>query len=64
MSTDQLGRRPAIEVLYVQDCPHYPGTLALVSMQAAKVALEGPSRGPAEQWWCRWWRRWRPGSRG
>jgi hypothetical protein len=29
-TTDQPRRRPVIEVLYVQDCPHYQQTLALV----------------------------------
>ena len=29
-TTDPSRRRPVIEVLYVQECPHYPATLALV----------------------------------
>jgi hypothetical protein len=39
-TTDQLRRRPVIEVLYVQDCPHYPGTLALVERVRAELAID------------------------
>jgi hypothetical protein len=44
MSTDQLGRRPVIEVLYVQDCPHYPETLALVERVRAELGIEAQLR--------------------
>jgi hypothetical protein len=44
MSTDQLGRRPVIEVLYVQDCPHYPETLALVERVRAELGVEAQLR--------------------
>jgi hypothetical protein len=40
MTTDRLGRRPVIEVLYVQDCPHYPATLALVERVRAEVGID------------------------
>jgi hypothetical protein len=40
MPTDQLGRRPVIEVLYVQHCPHYQGTLALVERVRAELAID------------------------
>jgi hypothetical protein len=33
-------RRPVIEVLYVQDCPHYPGTLALVERVRAELGID------------------------
>ena len=36
-TTDQPRPRPVIEVLYVQDCPHYRETLALV--ERVRVAL-------------------------
>jgi hypothetical protein len=38
--TDRPGRRPAIEVLYVQYCPHYPGTLALVERAELGIDTE------------------------
>jgi hypothetical protein len=44
MSTDQLGRRPVIEVLYVQDCPHYPETLALVERVRAELGIKAQLR--------------------
>jgi hypothetical protein len=44
MSTDQLGRRPVIEVLYVQDCPHCPGTLALVERVRAELGIDAQLR--------------------
>jgi hypothetical protein len=41
MSTaDQSRRRPVIEVLYVQDCPHYQATLALVERVRAEVGID------------------------
>jgi hypothetical protein len=39
-TTDPPGRRPVIEVLYVQDCPHYPATLALVERVRAEVGID------------------------
>ena len=40
-TTDQPSRRrPVIEVLYVQDCPHYPATLALVERVQGEVGLD------------------------
>ena len=33
-------RRPVIEVLYVQDCPHYQATLALVERVRAEVGID------------------------
>jgi hypothetical protein len=41
MSTaDESRRRPVIEVLYVQDCPHYQATLALVERVRAEVGID------------------------
>jgi hypothetical protein len=40
MTTDRSGRRPVIEVLYVQDCPHYRGTLALVEQVRAELGID------------------------
>jgi hypothetical protein len=40
MTTDRPARRPVIEVLYVQDCPHYPATLALVERVRAEVGID------------------------
>jgi hypothetical protein len=37
---DRLGHRPVIEVLYVQDCPHYPGMLALVERIRAELGID------------------------
>jgi hypothetical protein len=31
--------RPVVEVLYVQDCPHYPGTLALVQRVLTELGI-------------------------
>jgi hypothetical protein len=39
-TTDQPRRRPVIEVLYVQDCPHYPATLALVERVRAEAGID------------------------
>ncbi len=38
-TTDQPRRRPVVEVLYVQDCPHYPATLALVERILAELGI-------------------------
>ena len=41
MSTaDQSRRRPVIEVLYVQDCPHYRETLALVDRVRGELGID------------------------
>jgi hypothetical protein len=37
---DAPGHRPVIEVLYVQDCPHYPATLALVERVRAELGID------------------------
>jgi len=39
-TTDQPSRRPVIEVLYVQDCPHYRETLALVERVRAELGID------------------------
>ena len=44
MATDQSRRRPAIEVLYVQDCPHYRGTMALVEQVSAELGIDAELR--------------------
>ena len=44
MATDQQGSRPVIEVLYVQDCPHYPATLALVEGIRAELGVDAELR--------------------
>jgi hypothetical protein len=31
--------RPVVEVLYVQDCPHYPATLAVVQRVVAELGI-------------------------
>jgi hypothetical protein len=40
MVTRQLRRRPLIEVLYVRDCPHYAGALALVERVRAELGID------------------------
>jgi hypothetical protein len=40
MAADRSGHRPNIEVLYVQDCPHYPATLALVERVRAGLGVD------------------------
>jgi hypothetical protein len=44
MAADRSGHRPLIEVLYVQDCPHYPGTLAMVERVRAELAIDAELR--------------------
>jgi hypothetical protein len=44
MTTDRPGYRPVIEVLYVQDCPHYPATLALVERLRAELGIDAELR--------------------
>jgi hypothetical protein len=39
-TTDQARRRPVIEVLYVQDCPHYRETLALVERVRDELGID------------------------
>lgn len=39
-TTDQPRRRPVIEVLYVQDCPHYQDTLAMVERVRAELGID------------------------
>jgi hypothetical protein len=43
-TTDQPGHRPVIEVLYVQDCPYYRGTLALVERVRAELGIDAELR--------------------
>jgi hypothetical protein len=43
-TTDRPGHRPVIEVLYVQDCPHYPATLALVERLRAELGIDAELR--------------------
>src|SRR4029453_18896428 len=37
---DPSRRRPVVEVLYVQDCPHYQATLALVERVRAELGID------------------------
>jgi hypothetical protein len=37
---DPSRRRPVIEVLYVQDCPHYQDTLALVDRVRGELSID------------------------
>ena len=39
-TADPSRRRPVIEVLYVQDCPHYQATLALVERIRAELGID------------------------
>ena len=43
-TTDQPWRRPVIEVLYVQDCPHYQQTLALVDRVRGDLGIDAELR--------------------
>ena len=43
-TTGRPGHRPVIEVLYVRDCPHYPGTLALVERVRAELEIDAELR--------------------
>jgi hypothetical protein len=43
-TTDEPGQRPVIEVLYVQDCPNYPGALALVERVRAELGIDAELR--------------------
>ena len=40
MVTRQPGHRPRIEVLYVPECPHYPGALALVERIRGELGID------------------------
>jgi hypothetical protein len=44
MAEDRAGHLPVVEVLYVQDCPHYPGTLALVQRVLAELGIAAEIR--------------------
>jgi hypothetical protein len=44
MATDRSGHRPVIEVLYVQHCPHHPGTLELIERIRAELGLDAELR--------------------
>jgi len=44
MATEQSRRRPVIEVLYVQDCPHYRETLALVERIQGELGIDAELR--------------------
>jgi len=44
MATDRSGRAPVIEVLYVQDCPHYQETLAMVERVQGELGIEAELR--------------------
>jgi hypothetical protein len=39
-TADPSRRRPVVEVLYVQDCPHYQATLALVERVRAELGID------------------------
>jgi hypothetical protein len=43
-TTDRLGHRPLIDVLYVQGCPNYPGALALVERVRAELDVDAELR--------------------
>ena len=43
-TTDPSRRRPVIEVLYVQDCPHYRETLALVDRVRGELGIDAELR--------------------
>ena len=44
MANGRAAHRPVVEVLYVQDCPHYPATLALVQGVLAELAIAAEVR--------------------
>jgi len=43
-TTNQPWRRPVIEVLYAQDCPHYQQTLALVDRVRGDLGIDAELR--------------------
>jgi hypothetical protein len=44
MTTERLGHRPVIDVLYVEDCPNYAWTLALVQRVRAELGIDADLR--------------------
>jgi hypothetical protein len=44
MTTEQLARRPVIEVLHSADCPNYPEALALVERVQAALGIDAELR--------------------
>jgi hypothetical protein len=44
MATDQSGGRSLIEVLYVQDCPHYQQTIAMVERVLGELGIDAELR--------------------
>jgi hypothetical protein len=44
MGTGQPQHRPLIEVLYVRDCPHYAGALALVERVRRELGIDAELR--------------------
>ncbi len=44
MTTEQLGHRPVIDVLHVEDCPNYPEALALVERVRAELGIDAELR--------------------
>jgi hypothetical protein len=44
MTTDRPVHRPIIDVLYVQDCPNYPETLALVQRVGTELGIDAELR--------------------
>jgi hypothetical protein len=44
MAEGRTRHRPVVEVLYVQDCPHYPAALALVQQVLTELAIDAEVR--------------------
>jgi hypothetical protein len=44
MTTEQLARRPVIEVLHTADCPNYPEALAMVERVQAETGVNAELR--------------------
>jgi hypothetical protein len=40
MTTDRPGHRPVVEVLFVEQCPNYPGALAAVRRVLAELGID------------------------
>ena len=40
MTTDRPVHRPIVDVLYVEDCPNYPHTLALVQRVGTELGID------------------------
>jgi hypothetical protein len=49
-TADRSRRLPVIEVLYVQDCPHYQHTLALVDRVRGELGIDTLAGQPEERW--------------